>query len=102
MPRRVAGVETLSLRHHDLGSFAMAREWTDWAPLPYAFAAPILESLPVDLLEVAKRVRSENHDLSERIIQRRIRDALDREKAKVGPVQMAGLDAASEAIEGTF
>src|SRR6266699_3428665 len=30
--RRVAGVETLSLRHYDLGSFAMPREWTDWAP----------------------------------------------------------------------
>jgi hypothetical protein len=70
--------------------------------LPYAFAAPILETLPPDLLDVAKRVRAENVDLSERIIQRRIRDALDREKMKVGPVQMAGLDAASEAIEGTF
>ncbi len=70
--------------------------------LPYAFAAPILETLPSDLLEVAKRVRSENLDLSERIIQRRIRDALDREKTKAGPVQLAGLDAASEAIEGTF
>ena len=30
--RRVSGVETLSLRHPDLGSFAMPREWTDWAP----------------------------------------------------------------------
>jgi hypothetical protein len=29
--RRVSGVETLSLRHSDLGSFAMPREWTDWA-----------------------------------------------------------------------
>src|SRR5713226_4888510 len=28
--RRVSGVETLSLRHPDLGSFAMRREWTDW------------------------------------------------------------------------
>jgi hypothetical protein len=37
--RRVAGVETLSLRHHDLGSFAMAREWTDWAP-PNAHVTP--------------------------------------------------------------
>jgi hypothetical protein len=27
----VSGVETLSLRHPDLGSFAMPREWTDWA-----------------------------------------------------------------------
>jgi hypothetical protein len=25
------GIETLSLRHVDLGSFAMPREWTDWA-----------------------------------------------------------------------
>jgi hypothetical protein len=30
--RRVSGVETLSLRHSELGSFAMPREWTDWAP----------------------------------------------------------------------
>jgi hypothetical protein len=29
--RRISGVETLSLRHADLGSFAMPREWTDWA-----------------------------------------------------------------------
>jgi len=43
----------------------------------YAFAAPILENLPQDLLEVAKKVRSENNNLPERIIQRRIRDALD-------------------------
>jgi hypothetical protein len=30
--RRVFGVETLSLRDAELGSFAMPREWTDWAP----------------------------------------------------------------------
>jgi len=30
--RTVSGVETLSLRHPDLGSFAMPRDWTDWAP----------------------------------------------------------------------
>jgi hypothetical protein len=29
--RTISGVETLSLRHADLGSFAMPREWTDWA-----------------------------------------------------------------------
>src|SRR5260370_27211976 len=37
--RRVSGVETLSLRHADLGSFALPREWTDWAP-PGAQTAP--------------------------------------------------------------
>lgn len=29
--RRVSGVETLSLRDRELGSFAIPREWTDWA-----------------------------------------------------------------------
>jgi hypothetical protein len=30
--RTVSGVEILSLRHADLGSFALPREWTDWGP----------------------------------------------------------------------
>jgi hypothetical protein len=28
--RRVSGIETLILAHVDLGSFSIAREWTDW------------------------------------------------------------------------
>jgi hypothetical protein len=30
--RKVSGVETLSLRHAERGSFAVPREWTNWAP----------------------------------------------------------------------
>jgi hypothetical protein len=30
--RTVSGIETLSLRHSGLGSFAMPRDWADWAP----------------------------------------------------------------------
>ena len=30
--RKVSGVETLSLRHVERGSFAVPRQWTDWAP----------------------------------------------------------------------
>jgi hypothetical protein len=30
--RIVAGVKTLSLRHPDLGSFAVPGDWTDWTP----------------------------------------------------------------------
>jgi Family of unknown function (DUF5372) len=30
--RKVSGVETLSLRHAEKGSFAVPRDWTDWAP----------------------------------------------------------------------
>src|SRR5260370_37651675 len=45
--RRVSGVETLSLRHVELGSFAVPREWTDWAPLD-AQAAPTGQPLLID------------------------------------------------------
>jgi hypothetical protein len=38
--RSVSGIETLSLRHSDLGSFAMPRDWTDWAG-PSAQATPV-------------------------------------------------------------
>jgi hypothetical protein len=30
--KKVSGIETLSLRHTERGSFAVPREWTNWAP----------------------------------------------------------------------
>jgi hypothetical protein len=45
--RHVSGIETLSLRHADLGSFAMPREWTDWAS-PGGEASSAAVSLLVD------------------------------------------------------
>ncbi|MCA6112523.1 DUF5372 family protein [Bradyrhizobium cenepequi] len=45
--RRVSGVETLSLRHPQLGSFAMPREWTDWAP-PGSEAVACTQPLFID------------------------------------------------------
>jgi hypothetical protein len=69
--------------------------------MPYVFVDPIME-VPKELLEVAAATRRESHDMPERIVQRRIRDAMDRERMKLGPVHMAGLDASSEAIEAMF
>ncbi|RXH28980.1 hypothetical protein XH99_14420 [Bradyrhizobium nanningense] len=58
--RRVAGVESLSLRHAELGSFAMPREWTDWGS-PDTQAAASAEPLYFDgfaLLALAELVVS--------------------------------------------
>jgi hypothetical protein len=58
--RRVSGVETLSLRHPDLGSFAMIREWTDWAA-PDVRAAPCIQPVVIDawgLIALAELVES--------------------------------------------
>src|ERR1700746_2240368 len=49
--RKVSGVEILSLRHTELGSLAIPRDWTDWAP-PGTSVEPIngQRSLLVDTL----------------------------------------------------
>jgi len=49
--RKVSGVETLSLRHAERGSFAVPREWTDWAP-PGTPSEPINGQQPL-LFDVA-------------------------------------------------
>ncbi len=58
--------------------------------------------VPQALLEVASAARNESQNLPERIIQRRIRDAMDRERMKLGPVQIAGLDGSTDAIAALF
>ena len=58
--RTVSGVDTLSLRHAELGSFAMPREWTDWAP-PGAQACASSEGLLLDafgLIALAELIAS--------------------------------------------
>ena len=60
--RKVSGVEILSLRHTEMGSFAIPRDWTDWGP-PGTSVEPIIgqRSLLVDtfgLLALAELVGS--------------------------------------------
>jgi hypothetical protein len=56
--RTVSGVATLSVRHPDLGSFAIREDWTDWSA---ANTTPMSQSLMIDafgLAEVAEIVES--------------------------------------------
>jgi hypothetical protein len=54
--RTVSGVETLSLRHADLGSFALPREWTDWGPP--GFQPHVLLIDAVGLVRLAELIAS--------------------------------------------
>jgi len=47
--RHLSGVPTLSLRHADLGSFALPQDWTDWS----APAEPIDTTLMIDAFGLA-------------------------------------------------
>jgi hypothetical protein len=57
------------------------------------FTQSVYESVPDDLIEVAESVRSKSVGLSERLIQRRIRDELDKQRMSAGEMQRAGLEA---------
>jgi hypothetical protein len=61
--RRVAGVETLILRELQRGSFAVVREWTDWAA-PSSGRVPSLPPRRLDiepLLELVALVEQLTH-----------------------------------------
>jgi hypothetical protein len=45
--KKMYGVEILSLRHAEMGSLAVRREWTDWAPPGTAPCEPINGQQPL-------------------------------------------------------
>jgi hypothetical protein len=70
--RTVSGIELLSLRHPELGSFAVARDWTDWAAPGTSPPAPHLALIIdadgllglADLLDALCRNSFESEDSS--------------------------------------
>lgn len=62
------------------------------------FSTALLESIPPELISIAEKVRSDCTGLEERVIQRKIRDALDRAKSDIGSIHQAGLDNFNNAI----
>jgi hypothetical protein len=112
MPERLDADIWAKIKHSPLMSidlllkylaFGPNRERVDPADLAHAqiFATTLVE-IPPELLDMAEKVRGECGQLPERIVRRRIRDALDAERSKVGPVHDAGLDGASKAIADLF
>ena len=62
--RRVAGTDTLILRHPDRGSYAVVREWTDWG-LPEASIGPS-ETMHKFAVEALLQLANVCAELSER------------------------------------
>lgn len=67
-----------------------------------ALSAMMAQAIPPDLLQAAAKVREQYAGLPERAVRLRMRDALDREKMRIGPVHLAGLDGVDEAVAATF
>jgi hypothetical protein len=60
------------------------------------FTLEIIDSVPAELVRVADQVRQANTGRPERIIQRMIRDELDKQRALMGDVHKAGFEAGVE------
>jgi len=58
--------------------------------LPLMLDISSIEGIPAELLEVAESVREENKDLPERIIGRKVRDALNTAKRRMGVLAAGG------------
>jgi hypothetical protein len=68
--------------------------------MPVAIDLGLGDFLPKELLELANKVRAESQGLPERVICRRVRDALDAAKWRKGPIAAGGIaEAAKHTIE---
>ncbi len=66
------------------------------------FASTLIEQVPAELIALAEQVRADCAGMEERVIQRRIRDALDQAKSEIGTIHQGGLDKVDEAILASF
>jgi hypothetical protein len=62
------------------------------------FAQSLMEVVPPELVRIAINIRKASADLPERLVRRRLRDALDLERARLGPLHDAGLEGAAEVL----
>lgn len=66
--------------------------------LPVALDPALVDYLSPDLLEIARAVREDSRDLPEHVIRRKVRDALDQARRRIGIVTMKGVRVLSEAL----
>lgn len=66
------------------------------------FTSAIFENVSPELMEAAKAVRKSYGVMDERLMQRKIRDELNKQRMKAGTMQNAGLDGMDEALKSMF
>lgn len=66
--------------------------------LPVSMFDLLPSHVPVELVQLAQEVRAECVGVQERLIRRRLRDALDRTRARSGTLSQAGLQGAKEEL----
>ncbi|WP_200383203.1 hypothetical protein [Thiococcus pfennigii] len=69
--------------------------------LPILLDLDFAANLPIELLELADRIRRENEGAPDYLIRRRVRDACDRMRGKYGKLTRAAVDEGQDVVGGT-
>ncbi len=62
------------------------------------FSDTLWDVVPNNLIAIAREIRQQNATLPEKIIQRKIRDELDLQRAEIGPIHLGGLEKVEDTI----
>lgn len=82
-----------------LGPMRSALEAEARVNLPLLTDISRYENTPAELIQLADEVRAANSDLPERLVQRKVRDAMDEARLRLGVQARGGMRAAQESLE---
>lgn len=81
-----------------LGPLRTAIEKSNSVSLPVIMDVSRLENVPRSLIELSDKIRLENFDLDERILRRKVRDRMDQERTRQGPMSLGGMREMEQSI----
>lgn len=74
-----------------LGPMRAAVEKSHYVSLPIITDMSRLENVPQSLIELSDSIRIENAGLDERVLRRKVRDSMDHERTRQGPMSLGGI-----------
>lgn len=74
-----------------LGPMRAAVEKNHYVSLPVITDMSRLENVPRSLIELSDSIRIENAELDERVLRRKVRDSMDQERTRQGPMSLGGI-----------
>jgi hypothetical protein len=85
-------------------SFGPSRDRVDvtGAALAKVYADALIEPIPSELMALVTELRTEHADLSENVVQRRIRDTLNVERSRLGAIDAGGLINPGDLLDAAY
>ncbi len=85
-------------------AFGPSRDRVDvtGAALAKVYADTLIEPIPTELMALVTELRTQHADLPENVVQRRIRDTLNRERSRLGSIDAGGLINPADLLDAAY